>query len=66
MDTVANAEESSKPQIFRQILPESLSTYIALGVHYYGSVALLSHFAKCKNWMCETKKYKKISMAQNA
>ena len=27
----------------------------------YGSVALLSHFAKCKNRKCE-----KISMAQNA
>ena len=26
-----------------------------------GSVALLSHFAKCKNW-----KYEKMSMAQNA
>ena len=61
MDTVTNAEESSEPQIFRQILPESLSTYIALGVHYYGSVALLSNFAKCKNRKCE-----KISMAQNA
>ena len=26
-----------------------------------GSIALLSHFAKCKNWKCE-----KTNMAQNA
>ena len=32
----------------------------------YGSVALLSHFAKCKNRKCENKKCEKTSMAQNA
>ena len=30
-----------------------------------GSVALLSHLAKCKNWKCENKKCEKTSMAQN-
>ena len=33
---------------------------------FFGSVALLSHFAKCKNWNFENKKYEKTSMAQNA
>ena len=33
---------------------------------YLGSVALLSHFAKCKNRKWENKKCEKISMAENA
>ena len=32
----------------------------------FGSVALLSHFAKCKDRKCENEKCEKISMAQNA
>ena len=58
-----------KQEIMIYIPQEMQGTYLRLvpkcGI-VNGSVALLSHFAKCKNRKCENKKCETISMAKNA